>query len=331
MKIGLAVEGPWGFFNEIHDELRVHHDVNLFKQQVIRTPFFKERINLSIFNREMKKLLTQNDVVFFEWAGELLVKASRFPKTCGIVTRLHRYEMYQWSDHVNWENIDKVILVSEAKRDDFIKRFPSQRGKAIVVNGAISLEKFSFQPKPYQGNIGILCRLKPRKRVYELILDYFELTRKNSNFHLHIGGDSHPAYGDYFLAMQDLVKELALENHVTFHGQVTNAQDWYHNIDIFVSNSYSEGLQVALIEAMASGCYCLSHHWAGVNEQLPYENIFYSGYELQNKILAFAKSPEKKKLELRYQMRDIVEKRNDVNLTKRQIREIVEKVEVSTI
>jgi glycosyltransferase involved in cell wall biosynthesis len=329
MKIGVAVGDTWDFFHEIYDELCAHHETTLFKRRLIRAPFLYDRLNNYAFNKDLKTLLSQNDVVFFEWAGELLARASHLPKTSGIVTRLHRYEMYQWADHVNWDNVDKIVLVSEAKRNEFIQRFPAHQEKAVAVIGAISLEKFSFQPSPYEGNIGILCHLSPRKRVYELILDFFELTRKNPNFHLHIGGSTHPGFDDYFIALQDLVRKLKLEKQVAFYGSVTNTQDWLHNIDIFVSNSYSEGLQVALMEAMASGCYCLSHHWAGVEDQLPPENLFYTGSELQGKILAFDKCSEEEKHKMRSTMRDVVEKRNDVNRSKRKIRELVEEVGVS--
>jgi glycosyltransferase involved in cell wall biosynthesis len=326
MKLGVAVGDTWDFFHEIYDELCSHHETTLFERRLIRSPFFYDRINHYAFDRDMKALMSQNDVVFFEWAGELLARASHLPKTCGIVTRLHRYELYQWADQINWENVDKVILVSEAKHDEFVRKFPAYQDKAVAIIGAISLEKFSYQPGAYQGNIGILCHISPRKRVYELILDFYELIGKNPNFHLHIGGGPHPGFDDYYAAVQDLVRNLNLEKKVTLYGPVSNTQDWLHNMDIFVSNSYSEGLQVALMEAMASGCYCLSHHWAGAEDQLPPENLFYSSTELQNKILAFAECPDDEKSKLRSGMRTVVEQRNDVNRSKRQIRELVEQV-----
>jgi glycosyltransferase involved in cell wall biosynthesis len=329
MKLGVAVGDTWDFFYEIYDELCAHHETTLFNRRSIRSPFFYERINRYVFKRDLDSLLSQNDVVFFEWANELLVAASHLPKTCGIVTRLHRYEMYQWVDQVNWENVDKIILVSEAKRDEFVQRFPAYEEKAVAIMGAISLEKFSFRPGPYQRNIGILCHISPRKRVYELILDFYELTKINPDFHLHIGGGPHPGHDDYFAAVQELVRDLKLEKRVTFYGPVTNTQDWLHSIDIFVSNSYSEGLQVALMEAMASGCYCLSHHWAGAEEQLPPENLFYSGNELQHKILAFDECPEVEKHTMRSRMRELAVEHNDVNRSKQQIRELVEQVGAS--
>ena len=202
----------------------------------------------ALFRRDLSQFLRKNEVVFFEWASELLVAATQLPKTCGIITRLHRYEMYRWVDKVNWDNVDKIILVSKAKQDEFIEKFPVHADKTVVINVAVPLEKFSYQPHPYSGEIGTLCHLAPRKRVYDLILNFYELLRQfeprpngRSTFHLHIGGDVHQLHGDYFRAMHDLVASLGLGDNVTFYGKVTDTWNWYHKLDIFISNSYSEG------------------------------------------------------------------------------------------
>ena len=84
------------------------------------------------------------------------------------------------------------------------------------------------------------------------------------------------------------------------------------------------------MEAMASSCYCLFHHWAGAEDQLPPENLFYSGLEPQDKILAFDECPVEEKSKLRSRMWEVVDKHNDVNPSKRQIRELVEQVGASS-
>ena len=56
-------------------------------------------------------------MVFFEWASVLLANATHLQKQSGIVTRLHRYEMYHSVEWVNWEAVDKIILVSQAKKE----------------------------------------------------------------------------------------------------------------------------------------------------------------------------------------------------------------------
>jgi glycosyltransferase involved in cell wall biosynthesis len=188
------------------------------------------------------------------------------------------------------------------------------------------LEKFTPQSKEFRGDIGILCHLTPRKRVYDLILTFYELTQKQSDLHLHIGGGADPAFEDYYQALHHLINELRLKDKVTFYGNVTEPWLWYPKIDIFVSNSYSEGLQVAPMEAMASGCYCLSHRWDGAEELLPEGNLFYTSAELQEKILHYCDSPAAEKNQQRAHMRAIACDKFDIRQTKAQIIQVIDEV-----
>lgn len=329
MKLGIVVgDGEtWRFFEDIYHELKAHHQVDVFKRNNLRAPFLRERLIRVLLNRDLEKLMSSNDVVFFEWASGMLALATRLKKKCAIVTRLHRYEMFEWVHKINWGSVDKVILVSQAMRDKFIARFPDQASKTEVIPEAISVRK--FQPKPTRSNdhivnIGTLCNLIPRKGVYELVLAFYELIQKNPDYHLHIAGGPDPAYQDYFDALQSLVSTLNLGDSTTFYGEVKEAWKWYERIDVFVSNSYSEGLQVAPMEAMASGCYCLSRHWDGADELLPEEYLFYTSRELQNRIIDFSNALESERLFHQQRLRDIVCAKFDIDRTKQEIRTLIE-------
>lgn len=329
MRVGIAIEETWSFFNEIYAELDQHHQVSQFKRRTVQPPFFRERANRYLFQRDLSGLLRDNQVVFFEWASELLAAASHMPKTCGIVTRLHRYDMYRWAHQVNWEAVDKIILVSEAKRREFAAQYPQYAGKVVVIPEGTSPDKFKFASRPFAGDIGILCHLTPRKRVYELILDFYELVHPGqgqpaNSFHLHIGGGKHVMHGDYYYAMHTLVERLGLESRVTFYDNVPDPQNWFPKIDLFISNSYSEGLQLAPMEAMASGCYTLSHRWEGADELLPEANLYYTGAELRRLILEYRDAPEAEKLRRRQALRAIVCDKFDIHRIKVQIRQLVE-------
>lgn len=329
MRLGIAIQETWSFFNEIYTELTNHYQTTLFMRRTWKTPFFRERLNRRLYYHDLNAFLRNNDVVFFEWASGLLATASHMPKSCGIVTRLHRYEMYEWVDRINWDVVDKIILVSHAKKREFIEKFPDQTDKIIVTGPSTSLEKFTPQPKKYHGDIGILCHLTPRKRVYDLILTFYELTKVEKNFHLHIGGGHDPAFLDYFVALKHLVRKLNLDDKVTFYGNVTDTPSWYHNIDIFISNSYSEGLQVAPMEAMASGCFTLVHQWDGADELLPEGNLFFTGSELLGKILNFSQLSSIQKNVERTRMRAIACERFDMNNTISQINQAIDVVAAS--
>lgn len=326
MRIGVAIEDTWAFFKEIFDEFCEHHSVTLFQRRTIQSPILYDRINQAVFNRDLRSFLQTNQVVFFEWASGLLESASQLPKSCGIVTRLHRYEMYRWADHIHWDVVDKIILVSQAKRSEFIQRFPEQAEKIVVIPEAVSLERFTSSPRAFQGDLGILCHLTPRKRVYELILAFYELVKIRGDYRLHIGGGEHPLFRDYFRALHGLVEKLGLQEKVIFYGRVEQPEIWYKNIDIFISNSYSEGLQVSPMEAIASGRYCLSHHWDGADELLPVDSLYLTEQEWIQRILEYSDLSQAQKLEKIAAQQALVRERFDIHKVKAEIRRLVEQV-----
>jgi glycosyltransferase involved in cell wall biosynthesis len=326
MNIGIFLEETWDFFNDIYQDLSNFHRTSLFQRRLVKLPFFNTRINNYLLLNDLKEFMKKKDVVFFEFASELLMIASHLPKTCPIVTRLHRYEMYKWVDLINWEAVDKIILVSQAKKKEFVNRFPNLERKTEVIPVSVSLDKFRFIEKEYMGDIGILCHFTPRKRIYDLILTFRDLLNYNDNFHLHIGGGEHVSYKDYALALRTLVLDLDIEEKVTFYGHLNEPKDWYPNVDIFISNSYSEGLQVAPMEAMAIGCYPLVHHWRGAEELVPEENLFFTGQELVSKILKYSETPDVDKKIIRNKISSIACEKFDITSTKIRIRELLEEV-----
>lgn len=317
IKLGLVVgrNETWAFVRDLYEVWKEHYQIDIFVERATSFPFFRERLNRQRLQADMSSFLTANDIVFFEWGSELLALASHLPKTTPIVTRIHRYEMYQWVDRVKWEAVDEVVLVSKAKRQEFTDRFPNQTAKCHVIPEAVNLNHFRFQPKPFSGNIGILCHLSPRKRVYELILAFSSLAERHTDLHLFIGGGYQEINADYYAAMILLVERLGLKERVTFDGPIDDPSAWYRKIDIYISNSYSEGLQLAPMEAMASGCYTLSHWWAGADELLPVERLYFSDSELQQQIEGYMKLPEEVRQQQLVGQRTIVEQNFDVQET----------------
>lgn len=326
MRVGIAIEETWDFFHEVYAELDAAFETSLFRRRTFHLPIFNTRVNRMLFQHDLQQFLRENDVVFFEWASELLVAATQLEKTCGIVTRLHRYEMYKWVDKINWDAVDRIILVSRAMQDEFVAKFPAQAVKTVVSCASIRLDKFTPKPRIYQGNIGTLCHIAPRKRVYELILTFSSLCKLDDRLTLHIAGDWHHAFEDYRNAIDYLIQQLGIKDRVVFDGFLADPSDWYQQMDIFISNSYSEGLQVALMEAMASGCYCLSHHWKGAEEMLPESNLYLGDREMAEQVLAYAGLSEAEKQRRQDEMRQIACEKFDIEKTKKTIRGVIESV-----
>ena len=326
LRLGVVNPETWDFFKELFDYFGSRFQTSLFDKRELALPVFRGRAERYLLRRDLLQFLRRNDVVFFEWASDLLALATEFPKSARIITRLHRWELYAWADAVNWDAVDRIILVSEAKRREFSERFPAHASKIEVVPESIDLERFRYKARSFSGSIGTLCHLRPRKRVYDLILSFSELRRTHPNLTLHIGGNPVPEQMDYYASLKSLAERLSLGGSIQFDGFVERPWEWYRKIDVFVSNSYSEGLQVSPMEAMASGCFTLVHRWEGADELLPPEYLYFSDSELQAKIRTFCDASEEDRLRQRERQRAIVEGSFDIAVNRERIGRMVEEL-----
>jgi glycosyltransferase involved in cell wall biosynthesis len=330
-KIGVFVgeHGHWGFFKEIYADLSSQYTTQLFAEKTYTLPLLYGRLNRWAYNHQIRSLLQNNDACFFEWASELLVPASFLPKHCPIVTRLHSYEVTVWANQVNWANVDRIIFVSNYIRKKFLEAHSEQAAKTCIINNGVDLERFMPQAhKPFQFNIGIMGTILPVKRVYETIFTIAALRDSGYQPHLHIAGGKAPGghYDGYYIAIVRAIEKLNLQEYVTLHGHVTDTERWLRTMDIYLSNSYWEGQSVALIEAMASGCYCMAHFWDGSEDVLPQSNLYASDQELARKLIAYSELAAAEKESWREQMRATACQRYDIRETSRQIRQVIDEV-----
>jgi glycosyltransferase involved in cell wall biosynthesis len=324
LRLGVVNPETWDFFNELFEFFRSRYETSLFTKRETSLPIFRSRLEARRLRRDLGRFLRGHDVVFFEWASDMLALATSLPKSAAIVTRLHRWELYAWADAVDWNAVDRVILVSEAKREEFLKRFPEQESKVTVVPESIDLRRFPFTERHFSGSIGTLCHIRPRKRVYDLVLTFADLLKADPSLRLHIGGNPVPDQMDYYHALRSIVRRLSIEDSVVFDGLVERPWEWYPKIDIFVSNSYSEGLQVSPMEAMASGCYTLSHRWDGADELLPEDCLYGTNGELSEKVLAYCGMSDEAREQVRGRLRRIAAEKFDIEVNKFRIGELVE-------
>ena len=82
---------------------------------------------------------------------------------------------------------------------------------------------------------------------------------------------------------------------------------------------------------MACGVYCLSHQWAGADELLPADQLYYTDSELKQKILHYCDSIDAWRAEQRAVMRSIVCEKFNVHQTKQQVRRVIEVAGMKTV
>ena len=278
---------------------RSRYRTTVFAHRELRLPVFEERTNRLRLRRALAQFLASNDVVFFEWAGPLLVAASHLETSTPIVARLHSFELFACAPRVNWDAVTRVVLVSRAMQRRFCALFPSQAEKTCVVHNGVDVARFAHQRSQVGGVVGTLGNILPIKRVYELILSVHQLAESGAAVTLRIGGPEGEGTegARYYAAVQHLIGRLGCGDRVSLVGPIDDAAAFLKGLDVFVSNSYWEGQQVALLEATAAGCYCLAHAWDGAEEVLPPECLFLTETQLREKISAFLGFNQPEKLE----------------------------------
>ena len=114
-------------------------------------------------------------------------------------------------------------------------------------------------------NIGIFCKLLPRKRVDVAIRAISKLvyTHKYRNVKLHIAGD-----GQQLNDLKILVEKMAITGHVIFHGFITHPFQLMNDMDLIVLTSEAEGFPRCLMEALSLGKTIITSDIPGVHEMI---------------------------------------------------------------
>lgn len=168
---------------------------------------------------------------------------------------------------------DQMVAVSE----ELQRRMEAEGGLrandiAVIPNG-ISIDRFTPEG-PVHGLrkrfgisgetriIGNVARMWPVKNQLGLI-DAFALVRSRfENACLMIVGD-----GDMRPAIEQRVADHDLTDHVHFTGEMDDLEGVYREFDIFALSSFSEGMSISILEAMASGT-CVVATDVGGNREL---------------------------------------------------------------
>ena len=168
-----------------------------------------------------------------------------------------------------WRSADFIIAPSNGLIELAKKSDPKIKNKLIKISNGVDLEKFKIKVKKKTKNIKVLAvgRLIFRKGFQDLIKAISILKKKAllKNFKCIIIGS-----GDYEKNLKDLTKKSGVEKYITFVGAVNYSTlgDYYVKSDVFVLPSYSEGMSLALVEAMAAKNAVIATNVSGTDEVL---------------------------------------------------------------
>jgi glycosyltransferase involved in cell wall biosynthesis len=179
-----------------------------------------------------------------------------FPPSVGVVYFVHSDEDYYYDDiRRHGKDMDVIVGVSEFIYRNLVRRFPQYKDKTRYINyGVVTGETVNPRGvKPGEPVKLLYCgRLDQlQKRVFDLPKVAAELDKLGVDFQLNIvgvGNDQKP--------LRAMIAELPCKDRIQMPGRVTEKEmkAIMADSDVFLLTSDFEGLPLALLEAMESGC-----------------------------------------------------------------------------
>ncbi|PEF43422.1 colanic acid biosynthesis glycosyltransferase WcaL [Bacillus cereus] len=230
-----------------------------------------------------------------------------------------------------------LLPISNLWKEKLIDLGANSRNTRVHHMG-VDLSKFNYVPIESQdfidSSISILLvgRLTAKKGIDIAIESINQLKEKGINVSLTVIGD-----GEEKKQLQDMIKQLNLENQVTLKGWLTQEEVNQHieksTLIILpsrtASNGDMEGIPVSLMEAMARGKLVISTYHSGIPELIKDE---YNGWLVpENNSSALANKIEevinKKELwnNISNNARKTIQKEFNINLLNQKLIKIIEK------
>ncbi len=158
-----------------------------------------------------------------------------------------------------FEKTGKIVVISEAMKEEFISMFPRFKDKVVRIYNPFSFEHILKKSSDMDGLsntekelieesfILSCCRLdEKQKDVNTLIKAYGKLKMENKiEEKLYIIGD-----GPDREKLESFARENGVEKEVVFLGLQNNPYVWMKKSNLFVHSSKKEGFGMVLVEAM---------------------------------------------------------------------------------
>jgi len=179
---------------------------------------------------------------------------------------------WRWMHKIANLFVNRISFVSREGADIFtLSHGWSNKIKHVIDNG-VNLAKVSINRKQSErfriGSVGRMVALKNQISLLQALMFIEESVRRK--IEIHFFGD-----GPSFAQLDEYVQKYTLQKQVIFHGMVSDRNKIYNSFDVLAVTSETEGLSLAIIEAMAYNCPILATDVGGNPKLVSHEKNGY--------------------------------------------------------
>lgn len=146
---------------------------------------------------------------------------------------------------------DRIVTVSDGEKQKAERAGLLSKRNSIVIANGIALN--GKDPCPKKGHVlGTLSRTCRAKGLEFLIESIALLKDKYPGMVCYIAGGTPKGEETYEVILRKLVRDLHIEDRIVFLGEISDIEDFFSKINVYVSTSRWEGLPTAVLEAFAA-------------------------------------------------------------------------------
>lgn len=210
---------------------------------------------------------------WFHYTAAIAIKLKKLINNPNIlvVSRTHRYDLYEYADQNNYipfrkylfRNVDKVFSISEDGHRYLLEKYPEFRDKISISRLGV-LER-GINPTTSNGvfNLVSCSRVEDLKRVH-LIIEILSNFKVENIKWTHFGNGS--MFNETLKRAEKLTKNIIFD----FKGSISNSElmDYYrkNRVDLFINVSSNEGIPVSIMEAISFGIPIIATNVGGTSE-----------------------------------------------------------------
>ncbi len=203
--------------------------------------------------------------VAYAWLAGFGLPLRRVSTAHGWLVGGQRLRAYRALELRGLRHFDRVCAVSVPIADQLERSGLRPQQIRVVANGIDTeqyrLDKAERAPGPLR--LGTAVRLSPEKNLSQLLDALAQCRRLGHPLHLTILGE-----GPLRPELGAQIERLQLGDLVSMPGASTQLESWYPQLDAFVLVSLSEGMPLAVLEALACGCPVLASDVGALPELL---------------------------------------------------------------
>ena len=202
-------------------------------------------------------------VVEARQVGELIGAGARDFTLVHTVHNAHTSPPYAWDSEMdllwtNWfasvDRYDAVIWLTEAQRDDAVRRFGEHSNWVVIPHPAAAAAELPPVSQRDPNRIVMVSRLADQKRVDHAIAAWPAVLEQHPSARLEVygGGVLRPQ-------LEALIAELGVGESVTLHGHVAGASAQLETAAALLLTSRYEGHPLVVAEAFSRGCPVIAY------------------------------------------------------------------------